>query len=137
MTFASRALPVAATALALVLTGPALSARAAGNSWKTLVPFDGGKLQACKVATTATGPWQVKLRVDATRATARVQGSAYVVKGQRTLDSWHSGWVARGHLSAVGTVRLPRGTRYTLGAGLGGGQSGDGGSFAARQIPHC
>jgi hypothetical protein len=137
MTLTSRALAGAATALTLVLTGPALSASAAGLNWKTLVTFDGARIQACKVPTTATGPWKVRLRIDATRASARVQGAGYAVKGTKTLDSWKSGWVARGHLSDVGVVRLPRGPRYTLNAGLGGGQSGDGGSFANKQIPHC
>jgi hypothetical protein len=137
MTFTSRALAVSAAALAVALTGPALSAHAAGPNWKTLVTFDGAKIQACKVPTTQTGPWKVKLRVDATRATTRVSGAGYVMKGSRTLDSWKSGWVTRGHLSGVGTVRLPQGSKYTLNAGLGGGQSGDGGTFTHKQIPHC
>jgi hypothetical protein len=137
MTFTSRALAGTATALTLVLTGPALSAHASGLSWKSLVTFDGAKIQACKVPTTATGPWKVKLRIDATKASARVEGAGYAVKGSRTLDSWKSGWVARGHISDVGVVQLPRGSEYTLNAGLGGGQSGDGGSFAHTQIPHC
>jgi hypothetical protein len=140
MTFTSRALAGTAgtaTALALALTGPALSAHAAGPNWKTLVTFDGGKIQACKVPTTATGPWKVKLRVDATKASNRVQGAGYAFKGATTLDSWKSGWVARGHLSDVGAVKVPRGPKYSLNAGLGGGQSGDGGSFADNQIPRC
>lgn len=137
MTFTSRALAVTATALTVVLTGPALSAHAAGNHWKTLVPFDGAKLQACKVATTDTGPWKIKLRVDASRARARVEGSAYAVKGQKNVDKWRSGWVDKGHISAVGTVKLPQGKDYSLNAGVGGGQSGDGGSFTASQVPHC
>lgn len=137
MTFTSRALAVTATALTVVLTGPALSAHAAGNNWKTLVPFEGAKLQACKIATTDTGPWKIKLRVDATHASERVQGSAYVVKGQKNVDKWRSGWVSRGHISAVGTVKLPRGTDYTFDAGVGGGQSGDGGTFRPGQIRSC
>jgi hypothetical protein len=137
MTFTSRALAGTATALALALTGPAMSAHAAGPDWKTLVTFDGAKIQACKVPTTATGPWKVKLRIDATKASNRVQGAGYAVKGTRTLDGWKSGWVARGHLSAVGVVKVPRGPTYSLNAGLGGGQSGNGASFADKQIPHC
>jgi hypothetical protein len=136
MTFASRA---AATAvLTLALSGPALAAHAAGNDWKTLVPFDGAKLQACKIPTTANGPWKIKVRVDATSASARVSGAAYVMKGAKNTDqNWKSGWVAKGHISDVGTVRLPRGADYTLNAGLGGGQSGDGGSFRPGQVRAC
>ena len=138
MTFTCRALAVTATALAVVLTGPAFSASASTLNWKTLVPFEGAKLQACKVPTTATGPWKVRLRVDATKASSRVQGSAYVTNAKgKTLDTWHTAWVFKGHVSAVGDVRLPRGSAYSLNAGLGGGQSGDGGSFASTQIPHC
>ncbi|WP_151084176.1 hypothetical protein [Nocardioides cynanchi] len=137
MTLTSRATAVAAGALALALTGPGLSAHAAGTNWKSLVTFEGAKIQACKVPTTATGPWKVKLRIDATKATTRVQGAGYVMKGNKTTDSWKSAWVTRGHYSGVGTVKLPRGAQYTLNAGLGGGQSGDGGSFVAKQVPHC
>jgi hypothetical protein len=45
--------------------------------------------------------------------------------------------VTRGHFSDVGTVKLPQGPKYTLSAGLGGGQSGDGGAFTNKQIPTC
>jgi hypothetical protein len=137
MTFTSRALAVTAATLTVVLTGPALSAHAAGPHWKTLVTFDGAKIQACKVPTTQTGPWKVKLRVDATKATTRVQGSGYAMKGAKTLDSWRSGVLTRGHFSDVGTVKLPQGPKYTLNAGIGGGQSGDGGAFTNKQIPSC
>ncbi len=137
MTFSSRAAAVAAGALAVVLTGPAFTAHAGALHFKTLVTFEGAKIQACKVPTTANGPWKIKVRVDATKATTRVQGSAYAVKGQKNLDTWRSGWLTRGHVSKVGVVKLPQGKAYSLNAGLGGGQSGDGGSFASKQIPHC
>lgn len=137
MTFTSRALAVTAAALTVVLTGPALSADAGTLNWKTLVLFDGGKAQACKVPTTATGPWKVHLRIDASKATTRVESNTAVVKGQNTIDTWQSGWVAKGHISAIGTVRMPRGAAYTLSVGLDNGQAGNGGSFASTQIPHC
>jgi hypothetical protein len=137
MTFLSRAAAVAATALVVVVTAPALSAHAAGLNWKTLAPFDGGKVQACKVPTTANGPWKIRMRVDATKATARVQGSGYAVKGSKTLDTWHSGWVTKGHISAIGTVKLPQGKDYSLNAGIGGDNAGNGGTFLSGQIPHC
>jgi hypothetical protein len=137
MTFTSRALAVTATALTVVLTGPALSAHAGTLNWKTLVPFDGGKTQACKIPTTPTGPWKVRLRVDASKATSKVESTVSVLKGTKTVDTWHSGWVAKGHISAIGSVRMPRGAAYTVSAGLDNGQAGNGGGFASTQIPHC
>lgn len=136
MRLTSRAVTVAA--LALTLTAPALGgAQASARHWKTLSTIEGGKIQACKVATTKTGPWKIKLRVDASRATSRVSGAAYVMKGDATKDHWKSGWVAKGHVSKLGTVRLPRGSAYSLNAGIGAGQMGNGGTFVARQIRGC
>lgn len=136
MRFTSRAVAVAA--LALSLSVPAIgAAQASGRHWKTLSTMEGGKLQACKVATTQGGPWKIKLRVDATKAKSRVDGSAYVVKGSDTKGHWKSGWVARGHVSKVGTVKLPRGAAYVLNAGIGTGQAGNGGTFTAGQIRGC
>ncbi len=132
----SRAASIAA--LALVVTGPALSADAAGNHWKNLATTAGGKVQACKVATTDTGPWKVKLRVDASKATTRVNGSAWVTKdGDNTGAKWKSGWVAKGHVSDVGTVKLPRGKAYELNAGIGTSAMGNGGTFSAGDIRAC
>ena len=136
MNLTSRA--VATAALTVALSASAVGAQAAGNSWKTLSTSAGGKVQACKVATTATGPWKVKLRVDATRATTRVNGSAYVYRGTKpTKQTWKSGWVAKGHVSAVGSVRLPRGKAYSLNAGIGTDNMGNGGTFTAGQIRGC
>ena len=98
----------------------------------------GGKIQACKLATTDTGPWKVKLRVDARHASAHVNGSAFVTKdGTATGSKWKSGWVAKGHLSSVGTVRLPRGTSFELNAGIGTDNMGNGGTFKAGAIRPC
>ena len=129
----------AATAvLALVVTGPALSADAAGNHFKTLSTTAGGKIQACKVATTDADPWKVKLRVDASQATTRVNGTAWVTKnGDSTGQKWKSGWVTKGHVSGIGTVKLPRGKAFTLNAGIGADNMGNGGSFAAADLRGC
>jgi hypothetical protein len=136
MRFSSRAVTVAA--LALSLSAPALSAaQASGNHWKTLSIIEGCKIQACKVATTKTGPWKIKLRVDATRAKSRVSGVAYVMEGTDTKAHWKSGWVAKGHISKAGSVKLPRGKKYTLNAGVGTGAMGNGGTFTAGQIRGC
>jgi hypothetical protein len=135
MRLASRAAALAAITLAL--TAPAAGAHAQGRDWKTLSKIDGGKVQACKVATTKTGPWKIKLRVDASNATTRVNGSAYVTKNDKPVDHWKSGWVAKGHTSAVGTVRLPRGSAYTFSAGIGASQAGNGGTFKPGQLRAC
>jgi len=135
------ALPRAAAvaALALTLSAPALgAAQASGNNWKTLASVAGGKIQVCKVATTDTGPWKVKLRVDARRATTAVNGSAFVTKNEQNTDQhWKSGFIAKGRVSPTGVVKLTRGKAFALGAGIGTHNMGDGGSFRAGQIPHC
>ena len=79
------------------LTGPVGGAQAADTHWKTLATIVGGKIQACKVPETSTGPWQIKLRVDATHASGRVSGVAFITKnGEATDKSWKSGWVDAG-----------------------------------------
>jgi hypothetical protein len=99
--------------------------------------MEGGKIQACKIATSDTGPWKIKLRVDASNAKTRVDGSAYVTKNDKNVDHWKSGWVATGHVSAIGSVRLPRGSDYGFNAGIGTGQAGNGGTFRPGQIKTC
>jgi hypothetical protein len=133
---------VAVTALSLTLAAPAVAAQASadhrGTSWRALVTMDGGKVQACKVATTTTGPWKVKLRVNASSATTKLRGSATVFKGSHaTAQTWSSGWVAKGHVSDVGTVKLTRGSAYSLSVGLSASQAGTGGTFTAGDIVHC
>jgi hypothetical protein len=125
-------------ALTLALTGPALSAHAAGNNWKTLASISGGKIQACKTPTTKTGPWKIKFRVDAHKATGRVSGIATVLKNEHnTSDKWTSGYISRGHASKIGTVKLPRDAKYSISAGIGTGAMGDGGEFKAGDIRPC
>ena len=132
----SRAVAVAAVAVSVTI--PSLgAAQAAGNSWQTLSSFNGGRIQACRVATTKTGPWKVELRVDATRAKSKVNGSAHVTKGTAEIAHWASGWVAKGHVSAVGTVRLPRGSGYAVNVGIATTNAGNGGSVTAGKIQHC
>jgi hypothetical protein len=129
---------VAVAALAVALTVPSFgAAQASGNNWKTLSTYNGGKIQACKVATTTTGPWKVKLRVDARKAASKMNGSAHVTKGADELGSWKSGWVPKGDVSAVGSVKLPRGSAYALSAGIATANAGNGGTFKAGNIPGC
>ena len=124
---------------ALALSGPAFSAQADSSpNWKTLASITGGKIQACKVPVTSTGPWKIKLRVDATKAHGRVSGGAYIMKkGEQTSQSWTSGWVAPGKISALGMVKLPVGENYTMDAGIGTEGMGNGGSFTSSNLPHC
>jgi hypothetical protein len=131
----SRAVAVAAVAAAV--TVPSFGAAHAATTWKTLSTFNGGKIQACKVATTTTGPWKVKLRVDARKAASKVNGSTYVTKGADEVGSWRSGWVAKGNVSPVGSVKLPRGSAYALNAGIATANAGNGGTFKAGNIPGC
>lgn len=136
MNLVSRAAAVSACALAL--TAPAVGAHASGYSWKTLATVSGGKIQACKVPTTTDGPWKIKVRVDATHAAGKVSGSATITKNDNsTKDSWTSGWVAKGHVSEVGTVTLPKDAKYAVNAGIGTGGMGNGGSFKAGDIKPC
>jgi hypothetical protein len=136
MTLLTRAAAVAA--LALLVTGPALSADAAGNNFKTLAKSAGGKIQACKVNTPDGAPWKVKLRVDATAASTRVNGRAFVTKdGATTPQKWKSGWVTKGHVSDIGTVKLQRGQKFMLNAGIGTDNMGTGGTFAAGDLRGC
>ena len=132
----SRLIAVAAVAVSVSLPSFG-AAQASGNNWKTLSTYNGGRIQACKVATTKTGPWKVKLRVDAHGAKSKVNGSAFVTKGAEEVDHWKSGWVAKGHVSAVGKVTMPRGSAYTLNAGIATADAGNGGTFTVRKIPGC
>ena len=60
----------AVAAFAVVLAAPALSASAAPrhHHFETLASVSGGKVQACRIPTSASKPVQIKLRVDATKA---------------------------------------------------------------------
>jgi hypothetical protein len=135
MTFVARA--AGAAVLTIALAAPAVAAHAQGNNWKTLSTINGGKIQACKVATSKPGVWKIKLRVDARHAKSRVSGAAYVTKHDDNISHWKSGWVAKGHVSKVGTLRLHRGSAYALNAGIGTSAMGNGGSFRAGAIRGC
>src|SRR4029078_4838927 len=84
VTHARRA--AAAAVLALGLALPAGSADARAGHWTTVVRLTGAQAQACKVPTTKHGPWEGRLRLDATQATHSVRGSAEVDKGAHIVD---------------------------------------------------
>jgi hypothetical protein len=130
----------ALAAFALVLAGPALSANAAHkpHHFQTLASISGAKVQACRIPTKASKPVTIKLRVDATKASGRVTGLGSVThNGTRVGKGWTSGWVRKGHRSAVGTVKVPRGKSYALDAGIGTSAMGNGGSFTTGSIRTC
>jgi hypothetical protein len=127
----------------LVLPTVALSlttvhADAAAYSWKTLTATNGGKVQACRVPTSSTDPYKFRFRVNANQATTKVQGMARRYKGATQLaGGWTSAYIRPGHVSDVAVVRLPRGAAYNLSVGINTGQSGNGGTFKAADVPRC
>jgi hypothetical protein len=114
------------------------AADAASSDWMTVTKLAGARLQACKVATTKDGPWKVKLRVNARKATRSVRGSAQVLKGSRTVGSpWQTAWISPGEVSRVGSVRMPRGSAYALDVELESDGSATGAAAPASGIRHC
>src|SRR5690348_5289374 len=100
MKVARRALTGTLTALAIAVAGPALSAHSAGYRFQTISSISGGKVQACRIPSAASKPYVVKLRVDARRATARLNGSGMATnRGTQVGRAWHSGWVNKGQVS--------------------------------------
>jgi hypothetical protein len=135
MTLRRTALLVLPT-IALSLTG--VNAHAAAYSWTTLTTTSGGKVQACRVPTATTDPYAFRFRVNAVKATTKVQGSAMRYRGTTKLSGgWTSAYIRPGQVSDVAVVKLPRGTAYYLSVGINTGQSGNGGSFKAGDIPRC
>src|SRR5439155_11612975 len=72
----------ALAAFALVIAGPALSAHAAHQPYhfQTLSSVAGAKVQGCRIPTSASQPVTIKLRVNATKATGRVNGQGWVTR---------------------------------------------------------
>ncbi len=128
----------AAAALALGLAMPATYADARSNDWTTLVKLHGAKMQACKVPTTKHGPWQIKVRLDARRATTAVRGSAEVEKGDRIVDGpWRTHLLQPGSLGKTHTLPMPRGSAFTFQAGLETDTAGAASAGPASAISRC
>ena len=130
----------AVAAAAIVLAGPALAANAAAkpHHFETLTSIIGAKVQACRVPTKASKPVTIKIRIDATKASGKVSGIGQASHdGNASGKQWTSGWVRKGHRSAVGTIHVPRGAGWALQAGLGTGAMGNGGDFAPASIRTC
>jgi len=136
VTFPLRA--AAAVALALGLALPAGSAEARANDWTTVVTLHRAELLARKVPTTKHGPWRIRVRVDARRATTPGRGSAEVDKGaQVVVGPWHSHRMRPGTLSKIRTMRMPRGSAYSFSAGLETDTTGVGSAGGVSGISRC
>jgi len=128
----------AAAVLALGLAIPAASADARGTDWTTVVKLHRAKLQACKVPTTKHGPWKVRFRVDASRATEAVRGKAEVDKGEKVVvGPRRTGLLQPGSVSKVRTMRVPRGAAFTFQAGLQTDTTGVASAGSVDAISHC
>jgi hypothetical protein len=128
----------AAAVLALGLALPAGSADARAGHWTTVVRLTGAKAQACKVPTTKHGPWKVRFRVDATKATTSVRGSAEVDKGAHIVDGpSRTHWLQPGAMSKVHTLRMPRGPSYRLQVGLETDTTGVASAGSLSAITRC
>ncbi len=127
---------LAALALAAVVT-PLATAHAQDTTWKTLVTVNGARPRPARCPSRPPVPGR-SARVDASKASGRVNGSAYITKdGNVTSQSWKSGWVAPGKVTPFGKVTLPAGEKYAMDAGLGTGAMGNGGTFTASNLPRC
>lgn len=136
MTITLRA--AAAAVLALGIAVPAGSADARATTWTTLVNLHGAKMQGCKVPTTKHGPWKVRFRLKATRATTSVRGSAEVDRGDRTVvgpQRIHR--LQPGSISKTHTMRVPRGAAFTFQAGLDTDTTGVASAGSVDAISHC
>ena len=135
----SRSLLRAATVTALALGVCGLTATPAQAAWSGLATNEGGRLQACKVATADGSAWRVKARVrnvdddSADWVKARVVATR---NGTATDQVWNSGRV-RGGDSATGTVRSGRGSAWSLTFSLSSAQSGGGGQVPVGSIAGC
>jgi hypothetical protein len=127
-----------AAALALAFAFPSGAAHARGNDWTTVTTLAHARLQACKQPTTTDGPWQVRVRVNARKATKTVHGSAKVEQnGVQIGDGWKSGRVHPGEVSKVGVLKMPRGSAFRLDLQLVTGSSGTATDGPASLLHRC
>ncbi|MGN6250375.1 MAG: hypothetical protein ACTHNS_01030 [Marmoricola sp.] len=124
----------AVAAPALAVTAPA---HAAGRHWTTTMRFEHAKLQQCRVGLPDHSGWRVYNRLDARKATEPLTATVYVtVNDTPSTHFWRV--MTKPHtLSKVGTVTLKKKAGRGLAAGIGGGQSGDGGPESIRDIAPC
>jgi hypothetical protein len=139
-TFNRLAIGVVATAAALA---PVLVVVPAANAqtyhWTVIERSNNARHGACKVPVNKGTSWKIFNRLDSRQATGgRLRATMTVtVNGANTSRKWASGWVRRGHLSAVGSVIMPRKPGRQLVMTLAGDNSGSGGTVAIRAIGRC
>ena len=135
----SRSLVRAATVTALALGVGGLTTAPAQAAWSSLATNEGGRLQACKVATADGSAWRVKARVrnvDDDRADWVKARVVVTRNGTATDQVWNSGRVPGGE-SSTGTVRSGRGSAWALSFSLSSAQSGGGGEVPIGSIRGC
>ncbi|KAA1418613.1 hypothetical protein F0U44_08930 [Nocardioides humilatus] len=136
---------VGALAVAAVIapvSASATSARPAGAAkhWTTIETALMAKQQACKVSANDGTAWKIFNRLDARRVDrGRVASYLTAVRNGEEVPSrsWSSGWVQHGHLSDVGTFRVPKNGPWTLTMALYGDDAGTGGELTAADIGRC
>jgi len=136
---------VGALAVAAVIApfsaATASSARlATGKHWTTVEAALGAKQQACKVMVNDGTAWRIYNRLDARRATTpRVAATLTAVHHGTPVAarSWASGWVSDGHVSDVGTFKVPKARGWTLTMTLYGDEAGTGGELTVAGIDRC
>lgn len=139
----TRSLVVVASTLAVAApVGLASAAQAhpnAGRTWTTIEVLGKGKQEACKVSANGGNAWKIYNRLDSRKAGGKLEATLTVTKKSKpTSRTWDSGYVKAGHISAVGTVLLPRtGTGFGLLMTIHGENFGNGGIVKIATIKHC
>ena len=134
------AVGVVATTAALapvLVVAPAANAQA--NHWTVIERSNRAKHDACKVSVNNGTAWKVFNRLDSRQATGGRLRAAMTatLNGADTQRKWASGWVRKGHLSAVGSVIMPRQPGRRLVMTLAGDNSGSSGTIATAAIGRC
>ena len=118
----------------------ATPADAAGRHFGDVATYYKATLESWKVSTDGGAKWKVFLRLDNTANKRRNErsGALLVVRdGQMTNRRIDTGYVAGGKVSAVKSIDVPKGSRYSLNMGVGAGQMGDGGPVALADLRKC
>lgn len=139
-----RVLGAAVAASALLLPATASSATAApdaaraGKSFATVLNLDGAKLQLCKVSIDGGAKYRVFARLNNVNGSGETGGRVKVQKdGKNTKQTWYSGMIPKGRVSAVGSVVVPDRPGYRLEVSAFQSQMGNGGTRGLVRIKPC
>ena len=132
-----------ATALtAAILATPMLSTTAdaapaqAGKHWTTIATWEGAHQQACKKSVREGEAWKIYGRLVNGRQ-AKIGAGMIVRHGDDVTSDWRSPLIAKGKISDVGAVILPRKPGYVFEAFQFESQAGSGAEVALRKIGRC